>query len=336
MLLTTSTVTTLHRAARTYAAVRELIEAETRQLDRAPLDDHQLADLADPAPDSAAIVATNTDPDPSFATPARGEQPASARRSTLGYAHVNRLADGWQLGLVGPIDLERTLDAVDAWLQRYDPAPLSVWLPTVAGDAGDQSTATLLARAFAPVRALHRLSHALPHPLADAAPRTSRAFADSDAAAFLELNGAAFAADPDQGAWDEIDLMKRRRAPWYRDDDFRVADTCLDGARVPGALAGCCWTKVDPVRQVGEIYVIAAHPACGRFGLGQALALDGMAHLHEQGLDRVELYVDSANYAALRLYRRLQFTTDLTLTCYRWLPPSLRHDRASNMTGPAT
>ena len=70
---------------------------------------------------------------------------------------------------------------------------------------------------------------------------------------------------------------------------------------------------------LGEIYVLAVDPAFLGRGLGRAIALDGLDYLaRHRHATRAILYVDSANVAAVNLYRRLGFTTERTDRAYRW------------------
>src|SRR4051812_35289912 len=97
--------------------------------------------------------------------------------------------------------------------------------------------------------------------------------------AWLVVNNAAFAADPDQGDWTPSMLAGRVAEPWFDPEGFLIAD---DG----GAIAGFCWTKVHPPepphepRPLGEIYVIGVDPAHQGLGLGRALVLAGLEHLY--------------------------------------------------------
>ncbi len=268
----------------------DLLAADTAANDRSPLDDHQLADFAQPATDSGVLLAAD------------GQ----------GFCYLNRLGPRWQLGVVATIDPFTALTAAAAWVAGHGGGALLCW----SAQTNTVWREALSARAFRPARSLRRLSHALPHP-AELDPRLEvRAFAPTDTERFLAFNRLAFAADPDQGLWRAADLHARQRAPWFSTANFLVADTCLGGGRPPDALAGCCWTKVHTTRHIGEIYVIAAHPQCQGTGMGRALAVAGMAHLADQHLKRVELYVDAANTAGLHLYNGLGFGQDIELVCY--------------------
>ncbi len=130
-----------------------------------------------------------------------------------------------------------------------------------------------------------------------------------DDAAWLEVNNRAFAHHPDQAGQRQEDLDALLAQPWFDADGFLVLDSAQDGPR-SGALDGFCWTKVhaDHEPPLGEIFVIGVDPAAGGRGLGRALTLAGLDHLHRRGIDVGMLYVDVDNGSAMALYRRLGFT----------------------------
>ena len=74
-----------------------------------------------------------------------------------------------------------------------------------------------------------------------------------------------------------------------------------------GRLLGSHWTKVHPPgdagdEAVGEVYVLGVDPDAQGMSLGRALTDLGLAHLCDQGLGEVLLYVEEDNTAAVRLY----------------------------------
>ena len=165
---------------------------------------------------------------------------------------------------------------------------------------------------FTPTRTILRLRRRLPvaadDPGRDGAAKIQvRPFVPDDAEAWVQVNNAAFADHPDQGAETLETLSHRLAEPWFRADGFLV----LDDADRPGRLAGFCWTKVheatatDPA--VGEIYVIGADPSRHGRGIGAALVLAGLDHLSARGLSLADLFVEADNEPARRLYARLGF-----------------------------
>ncbi|MCN0178028.1 mycothiol synthase [Salinispora arenicola] len=135
---------------------------------------------------------------------------------------------------------------------------------------------------------------------------TLRAFRPgTDDDAWLALNARAFADHPEQGRWTSADLRARRDEPWFDTAGFLLA---VDPA---GHLRGFHWTKVHErpgSARIGEVYVLGVDPQAHGGGLGKALTAAGLAYLRDRrGLDRVMLYVDESNTAAVALYERLGF-----------------------------
>lgn len=126
----------------------------------------------------------------------------------------------------------------------------------------------------------------------------------SDEDAWLELNAAAFAEHPEQGAWTAADLTARQGEAWFDPAGFLLAERVADGT-----LLGFHWTKVhtDGPEPIGEIYVLGVSAAAAGLHLGSALTIAGLIHLQDKGLPAVMLYVDESNDRAVQLYRRFGF-----------------------------
>lgn len=144
-----------------------------------------------------------------------------------------------------------------------------------------------------------------PLPLADS-PRfppgvVIRGFREGvDEEAWLEGNNRVFSGHPENGNWGLADLDRRRRLPWFSAAGLRMA---WDGE----SLAGFCWTKA-PSPRAGEIYVIGVLPEYQGKGLGRALLLEGLEHMHtRQHVRSCVLYVDAANTPAVNMYRSMGF-----------------------------
>jgi mycothiol synthase len=169
---------------------------------------------------------------------------------------------------------------------------------------GDHPAARALARSlgYRAVRTLLQLRRPLEDFDAPAFPsevtlRTFRPGADD--AEWLRLNARAFAHHPEQGRTTQADLQARMDEPWFDPKGFLIAEQ-------DGAMVGFHWTKVHP-EGLGEVYVVGVDPDLRSRGLGRALTLAGMRHLHAQGLRTVLLYVEADNAPALAVYRRLGF-----------------------------
>ncbi|MEU9549258.1 mycothiol synthase [Streptomyces werraensis] len=131
-----------------------------------------------------------------------------------------------------------------------------------------------------------------------------------DDAAWLALNGAAFAHHPEQGSLTQRDLDDRKAEPWFDPAGFFLAER-------DGRLVGFHWTKVHADEGLGEVYVLGVAPGAQGGGLGKALTTIGLRHLADQGLPTAMLYVDADNKAAVSVYERLGFVTHETDLMYR-------------------
>lgn len=181
-------------------------------------------------------------------------------------------------------------------LDELDP-PLRVW----SHGRHSRLIDVLDARGFVRARELHQLRRAasleLPVDPPLAAGVRVRTFEPGrDEPAWLALNAAAFAHHPEQGATTAADLAALMTEPWFDPAGFLLAEQVDE-------LVGFHWTKVHP-DGAGEVYVLGVAPAGQGLGLGGALLIRGLRHLHEQGCPYVLLYVDGENPAALHLYER--------------------------------
>ena len=220
----------------------------------------------------------------------------------VGYAQASAANDGVIIGAVS-VHLDVTSVLLHELL-RMVPAGVAVtWWSTeacaaIADDLG-----------LVPDRRLFRMGRSLPTAnTTDVALRPFRAGVDEHA--WLSVNNAAFAHHGEQGGWDLATLQQREREPWFDADGFLLHERA-------GRLAAFCWTKLHlgPVL-TGEIYVIAVHPDFHGHGLGKALTVAGLQHLHSVGAKAAMLYVDAANDAAVGLYRSLGFEVELTDQSY--------------------
>ena len=134
-----------------------------------------------------------------------------------------------------------------------------------------------------------------------------------DEHAWLDVNNRAFANHAEQGGWIEETLHRRMEEPWFDPTLFFLA---FDAK----GLAGFNWLKIhdahgrDP--RLGEIFVIGVDPRMQGSGLGRALAVHGLAAVHDRGIDTGSLFVAAENAGAVHLYRSLGFDIHRTDRAY--------------------
>jgi mycothiol synthase len=179
-----------------------------------------------------------------------------------------------------------------------------------AGAAAEAAAAFAGSLGLASVRRLHVMGRTLqsgapwPPPVLPEGYAVRTFEPGRDEAAWLALNAAAFAHHPEQGSMQRADLDRRMAEPWWDPAGLILIVDADD----PDRLAASHWTKVDPPGgDVGEVYVVAVSPDRQGLGLGRTVTVLGLDHLRGLGLDRVVLYVDEENVAAVRTYRGLGF-----------------------------
>ncbi|MGI8661702.1 MAG: mycothiol synthase [Acidimicrobiales bacterium] len=204
---------------------------------------------------------------------------------------------------MGPIEIRADADDLGDALQRVAAnggGSVQWWVSDPKPEHGEHARAFGLERG----RDLFQLRRELP---AEApAPIALRPFAEGrDELAWLEVNNRAFASHPEQGAWRLEQLVALESAPWFDAEGFLLHEDAPSGR-----LTGFVWTKVHARPEaLGEIFVIGVDPDFGGQGLGRALTLSGLDHLHRvRGVEHCMLYVDADNHRALKLYASLGFT----------------------------
>jgi mycothiol synthase len=232
---------------------------------------------------------------------------ATRRQTLTGYAQLEAPADRTVPAtaemFVGPEERRRGIGhALLTSLQSEADGVLQVWAH------GDHPAAAALAASLGYARS--RVLLQLRRPLSGALPEprwpddvTVRTFVPGqDEKAWLAVNGAAFAAHPEQGRWTLDDLQQREASDWFDPAGFFLAER-------RGELIGFHWTKVhrDETPALGEVYVVGVRPDHSGQGLGPALTLTGLHYLRSIGLPDVLLYVDEENMPAMKTYERLGF-----------------------------
>jgi mycothiol synthase len=276
--------------------IEELLSAVERADGQRPLSDHLWIDLRQGGrPGFAGLMAWEPGHD-----------------HMVAYCQVSRGNDSWSLDLVvsphhryemsdiGP----RLLDEAVSLIAEQGGGHVHWWVfePTAMHATLAEHLHFSRGRTIRQMRA--------PLPLADPATGSVASITTSpfrvgvDEDAWLEVNNRAFADHPEQGGWTRDILESRMTQPWFNPNGVLMLH---DDDR----LIGFCWTKVhlDTAPILGEIYIIAVDPDHAGRGLGKALTVAGLRHLHRMGAPMGMLYVDADNEPAVRMYESLGFTT---------------------------
>ncbi|GAB2974097.1 mycothiol synthase [Nocardioides montaniterrae] len=233
------------------------------------------------------------------------DEAADLRLRHEGLGESWALGDGFALRSSGTLDLVVAPDARGTGLGgRLAQAACRQAGALGAWSHGDHPAARRLAPAlgFAAVRELwvmRRAAGVLPQERSNV--RIRHFEGEQDVAGLLEVNAAAFAHHPEQGALDRLGLAVRMAEPWFDPVDLLLAED------PDGTLLGFHWTKRHDADH-GEVYVVGVSPSAQGRGLGRLLTVAGLHHLAERGVREVILYVEADNVPAVRLYTSLGFT----------------------------
>ena len=230
----------------------------------------------------------------------------------VGYLHVNTRGDaqGRPVAelLVHPEHRGRGIGTAmtESLLAEISQRPLRIW------SHGDHPGATRLAEkfGFARVRELLKLGLSLsdcpqlPVPSWPSGVRVRTFVPGQDEPEVVAVNSRAFDWHPEQGTLTVDDVAAAEDESWFDPEGFFLAIDPED------RLLGFHWTKVHNLTPpVGEVYVVGVDPEAQGNGLGKALTLAGLHHLHRAGLSEVILYVEAENKPALAVYQHLGFDT---------------------------
>jgi mycothiol synthase len=137
-------------------------------------------------------------------------------------------------------------------------------------------------------------------------------FTENDTEEWLELNARAFAGHPDLGSIDRATLEATMAEPWFKTEDFLLLHEHK-------RIVAYSWMKLE--EGIGEFYVIGVDPERRGAGLGRRMVDAGFAHLADRGIRSAQLYVETDNIPAIRLYRSMGFTENAVDVLYRWVRP---------------
>jgi len=297
----------------TTAAVHELVDVVTEADGLRPLDEHVLLHLRHGGdPHAHHVLGWQV-------LPHGGERLA-------GYAHLDTTDE-----VAGPIaEVVVRPDArrhgigrrmVDALVRLSPDGRLRLWAHGENAASAQLADSMGFARSRVLWQMRRSLSAALPGLRLPEGMRIRAFVPGQDEAAWLEVNGRAFAHHPDQGRWTRADLDLRLAEPWFDPAGFLLAVT--EGPDGRERIAGFHWTKVHGEvdghlhHRIGEVFIVGVDPDFQRHGLGRLLTIAGLLHLRGLGLNEAMLYVDAVNTNAIRVYESLGFVrwdTDVLFT----------------------
>lgn len=194
-------------------------------------------------------------------------------------------------------------------------SPVMLWIHE-ATSADDRIASTF---GFTPYRDLWQMRCRLPIVSDALAVESSKfqikSFCREDIDQLIAMNNRAFHWHPEQGELTPGRMRDLMSKPWF---DAGGILLCYRHKR----LVAFCWTKIHeaPSSPLGELYVVAVDPDFSGKGLGMLVTLAGLHWLSDRGLQTGMLYVESDNYRALKMYRRIGFLYHHTNRAYWYVP----------------
>ncbi|HEX9683252.1 MAG TPA: GNAT family N-acetyltransferase [Acidimicrobiales bacterium] len=258
---------------------------------------HPVLELLGPGVSLAVARSNGADPTYAIAVPTAAgwsvelsAPPAGPDRAELAASAVHRAVDAVTLGRPGV--------SVHCWVSDHGPEIEH------AVRAGLSDIPLVRERHLLQLRVPLPLSSSVTRGVTDIAVDTLRP-GTTDEEDWVAVNAAAFAWHPEEANRTIDDLHSRMAQPWFDGDGLLVH-------RDPsGSIDAFNWTvpRLDADPPMGEIYVIGVHPDAHGRGLGRALTVAGLRHLHRRHrLEVGMLWAESDNEPARRLYASLGFT----------------------------
>ncbi|WP_101653236.1 mycothiol synthase [Brevibacterium ihuae] len=282
------------------AQLPALLDAATRADGLLPISDGLLAALGESAEGTRMWTADTGDELLGFGVAA--EQ--GARWAAEAVVAPDSRGTGLGGELVRAMHDELTAAGAGAWFWSHGDHPAAAHLAAALGYERERELLQLH------TDPLDRLTLPEPRTPEDT---TIRPFAPGDEDGWLQVNNAAFDWHPEQGGQARSDIAAIVDAPGFDPADVLIAERA-------NAVIGFHHTKLHrdhPSGAVtGEVYVIGVDPAVHAAGVGRALTVAGMHHLRGIGAEVVELYVESDNVPARRLYESLGFTHTIVHVSY--------------------
>jgi mycothiol synthase len=293
--------------AATEAAVQRLVERAAVHDRHSPVGEHTWVKVVEGDPDAFAIVARSAGEVTGYAQvtrhPAHGSQPARLVTELLvDPAHRGRGIGSALLERVTAEGRAWGARRVDAWAHHADAA--AIGLAEAHGmRLGRQLWQMSLDLAAAPperrrVRAPQGVDLATYRP-------------GDDDVALIGLVRSAFPDHPENGAFDESDLVTRQRMTWYDPGAVLLARDSSTGEPL-----GIHWGKLDDPGDRAEVHLLGIAPAAQGSGLGRWLLLEGLEWMRRRGARLAYLYVEADNEPAVALYRQAGFRHEHLDTCY--------------------
>ncbi|MET9631025.1 mycothiol synthase [Lentzea sp. NPDC006480] len=220
-----------------------------------------------------------------------------------GYAHVDMIGDsgGHKVAEFAVHPKYRHQGVGEALVKALPQEPLRIWAHGGHPDAEKLAEKMGFRKVRELLRMRLRVEHELPEPKIPEGITIRPFVPGKDEAAVVYVNHRAFDWHPEQGSMSIEDVRAKEGEEWFDAKGFLLA---FDA---DGRLAGFHWTKVH-TPDLGEVYVVGVDPDRQGGGLGKALTLAGLAHLRQQGVKEVMLYVEADNAPAVRVYTGLGFT----------------------------